>query len=97
MGPETTKKDIYKVMTNSRELANYCQESVKSIQSKKISESLNNFHLDIAKEFLTKTLINNDHSFFDLNEIDFNNPLELTNQTIYNKVINYIENYFIDY
>ena len=33
MGPMDIKEDIYYVMTYSRELTNYCQESVKSIHS----------------------------------------------------------------
>ncbi len=45
MGPAGIKKDIFTVMTKSPELTNYCQESVKSFQSKKISDSLDNFHL----------------------------------------------------
>ena len=82
-------------MTNSRELTNYCQESVKSIKSKKISNSLNNFHLKTAVDFLTKYLTDEGRSFFDLNEIDFSNRLESEDNQIYNKVIDYIENYLI--
>ena len=95
MGPAGIKKDIYTVMTKSRELTNYCQESVKSFQSKKISDSLNNFHLKTAVDFITKSLTDKDRLFFELNEIDFDNPLELENKAIYNKVIDYIENNLI--
>ena len=94
MGPQDIKEDIYKVMTNSRELTNYCQESVKSLQSKKISDSLNNIHLKTASDFITKLLIDKDGLFFEVNEINMENPNELENKPIYTKVIEYIENYF---
>ena len=93
-GPKGIKDDIYNVMTNSRELTNYCQESVKSLKSKKISNSLNNFHLKSAVDFLTKSLTDESRLFFDLNGIDFDNPLESENKKVFNKVINFINNYF---
>ena len=65
MGPKDIKLDIYNVMTNSRELTNYCQESGSSFQSKKISNSLNNFHLESAVDFVTRSLINQDRLFFE--------------------------------
>ena len=96
MGPKDIKEDIYNVMTNSRELTNYCQESVKSVQSKKISNSLNNLHLETAIDFVTKSLIYQDRLFFELNKVAFDDPHESYNKPIYNKVIDYIENYLIE-
>ena len=96
MGPSGIKKDIYNVMTSSREFANYCQESVKSIQSKKISESLNNFHLKTSVDFITNLLIDDDRSFFESNKINFDYSLESKDKPIYNKVIDYIEDYLIE-
>ena len=95
MGPTDIKADIYNVMTNSRELTNYCQESVNSIHSKKISNSLNNFHLKKASEFITKSLTDEDRSFFELNEIEFDDTLGSEDMPIYNKVIDYIESCLI--
>ncbi len=95
MGSSDIKKDIYNVMTDSRQLTNYCQESVKSVQSRKISDSLNNFHLKSAIDFITKSLTDKDKLFFELNEIKFDNPIEPENMLIYNRVIDYIENYLI--
>ena len=97
MGPKDIKDDIYNVMTNSRELTNYCQESVNSVQSKKMSNSLNNFHLQSAIDFITKSLTDEGQLYFESNQIDFNNPLEYDNKQIYNKVIDFIEKYLIDY
>ena len=97
IAPDEIKQDVYNVMTNSRELTNYCQESINSIQSKKISNSLNNFHLQTAVDFITKSLADEDRLFFESNDIYFDNHLELKNKPIYNKVINYIENYLIEF
>ncbi len=96
MGPDGIKKDIYTVMTKSRELTNYCQESVKSYQSKKISDSLNNFHLKTSIDFITHSLIDDNRLFFDLNDIniDVDDQLQSENKEIYNKVIDYIETKF---
>ena len=96
MGPSEIKQDIYNVMISSREFANYCQESVKSIQSKKISNSLNNFHLKTSIDFITNLLINDDRSIFESNKIDFDYRLESNDKPIYNKVIDYIEDYLIE-
>jgi len=96
MGHNEIKEDVYNVMISSRELANYCQESVKSFHSRKISDSLNNFHLKASIDFLTKSLIDEKRLFFESNEIDLENPIESEKKPIYNKVIDYIETYLID-
>ena len=97
MGPEVVKEDIYKVMTNSRELANYCQESVRSFKSKKISDSLNNFHVKSSKDFITNLLKDQNRSIFQSNNIDFHKPIETEGRPIYNKVIDYIDHHLIDF
>ena len=96
LGPIEIKKNIYNVMSSSRELANYCQESVKSLQSKKISESLDNFHLETSVDFVTKSLTDEDKLFFEFNDIGFDNPLGAQNKPIYNKVIDYMETYLLE-
>ena len=37
-----------------------------------------------------------DRSFFELNEIEYDNQIESANKPIYNKVIEYIENHLLD-
>jgi len=96
MGPDEIKKYIYNVMSSSRELANYCQESVKLFHSKKISYALNNVHLKTSIDFLTKSLTDEDPLSFELNQIDFNSSIGTEEQPIYNKVIDYIESYLIE-
>ena len=95
MGPNGNKKDIYNVMTSSRHLANYCQESVKSCQNKKISNSLNNFHLKTSIDFITKSLTDEEKLFFEFNDVDFVDYSELEDKPIYNKVIDSIEAYLL--
>ena len=94
MGPNEIKEDIYNVMTKSRELTNYFQESVKSFKSKKISESLNSFHLKNSIDFITDSLTDVDSLSFELNKINFDNQVESENKPVYNKVIDYIETFF---
>ena len=96
MGPVEIKKYIYNVMTNSRELTNYCQESVRSLKSKKISDALNNFHLKTSIDFVIKSITDEDQLSFESNEIDFDNPIDEEDKPIYNKVIDYMENYLIE-
>ena len=96
ISPDEIKQDIYNVMTSSREFANYCQASVNSTQSRKISDSLNNFHLKSSIDFVTKSLTDDDRSFFELNDIELDNSLESEEKPIYNKVIEYMETYLIE-
>ena len=95
MGPDYIKDDIYNVMTNSRELTNYCQESVKSLQSKKISDSLNNFHLESAEKFIKKTLIDDFNVFFEIDDMNFSFHEKSPDKQIYSKAIDYMQNYFV--
>ena len=96
MGPDEIKNYIYTVLTSSRELTNYCQESVKSFQNKKISYALNNFHVKDSIDFITNSLTDEDQSFFELNEIEFDNPKGAEDKPIYSQVIAYMENYLIE-
>ena len=84
-------------MSSSRELANYCQESVKSFQSKKISDALNNFHLKTCIDFVTKSIADEEQSFFELNKMYFDIKIGPEDKQIYNKVIDYMETYLIQY
>ena len=97
LGPFEIKNSIYNVMSSSRELANYCQESVKSLKSKKISEALDNFHLKTSVDFVTKSLTDKDKLFFEFNEIGFDNRLGAQNKPIYSKVIDYMETYLLEF
>ena len=94
MGPSGMKQDIYNVMTSSRELANYCQESVKSLDNKKVSYSLNNINLKTSVDFIVDCLIVEDQMIYDSKDFGFDNSHKFQHKSIYNKVIDYIEDYF---
>ncbi len=96
LGPKDIKEDIYNVMTISRELTNYCQESIKSLYSKKISNSLNSFHLKSSIDFLLKSLIDKVPICSDSEDFGLDKSLEPQNKEIYNRVIDYIQNYFTE-
>ncbi len=93
MGPKEIKKDIYHVMTNSRELTNYCQESVKPVHSKKISEAINTIDFKPSIEFISQILTNKDKYNLYSSTINFNNSNESNKKAIYSKVMDYIESY----
>ena len=94
MGPQNIKGDIYNVMTNSRELANYCQESVKPFKCNKISDALNNFHLNNAIEFVSKSIFQKDTLSLSSKEINFDYSTDSKHQPFYIKVMDFIVNYF---
>ena len=95
LGPQEIKEDIYNVMTNSRELTNYCQESVRPVQSNKLSDALNHLHLDKAVQFITELIINQDQAFIESKDISFENQINKIKQPIYNRVMKYIQDYLI--
>ncbi len=97
LGSEDIKEDIYDVMTNSRELTNYCQESVKPIHSKNISNSLDNLDSKNAIEFINKSLTSKNCQFKQLEDLDFCEKPFSKDKPTYNKVMDYIENYLLDF
>ena len=52
------KKSVYKVMTESRELTNYCQESVRPIQGRCFKQLIDNKDNEKIKELLIKSIKN---------------------------------------
>lgn len=56
-GNPQEKDFAYEVMTNSRELSNYCQESVRPIHSRKYSGAVSNLDQDQAIELLATAII----------------------------------------
>ncbi|WP_017324651.1 hypothetical protein [Synechococcus sp. PCC 7336] len=56
-GREEEKDFAFEVMTESRELSNYCQESVRHTHSRKYAEALNNIGRPEALELIANTII----------------------------------------
>ena len=97
MGPPDIKAYIYSVMSDSRELTNYCQESVRPNHSKKLSDSLNSYHCKDAISFITESLVSEEYVFSESNEINFDDTISSDDKPIYNKVMDYIENYLLHF
>ncbi len=57
-GDTNEKKIIYRVLTSSRELTNYCQESVRPNHSRKIADALNYINEKGSLELIVNTIIN---------------------------------------
>ncbi|MBE9067207.1 hypothetical protein IQ260_11120 [Leptolyngbya cf. ectocarpi LEGE 11479] len=91
-GKPTTKEAAFSVMTESRELSNYCQESVRPTHSRKYAEALQNLDKPEALDLLANAVVAdnarqaiNDDSFADENDDPENVPPYL-------KMMNVIEN-----
>ncbi|MGB5632524.1 MAG: hypothetical protein WBM44_24175 [Waterburya sp.] len=56
-GSEMEKNFAFEVMTESRELSNYCQESVRHTHSRKYAEALNNMENLDALELIANTVV----------------------------------------
>ncbi len=56
-GSEEEKDFAFDVMTQSRELSNYCQESVRHTHSRKYAEALNNIERPDALELISNTVV----------------------------------------
>ncbi len=91
-GKPATKELAFSVMTKSRELSNYCQESVRPTHSRKYAEALQNLDKQEALEFIANAVIAdnarktiNDDGFLDENKEQDNTPAYL-------QAMNVIEN-----
>jgi hypothetical protein len=56
-GNEIEKSHAFEVMTESRELSNYCQESVRHTHSRKYADALNNVEYSDALELIANTVM----------------------------------------
>ena len=56
-GTEAEKSVAFEVMTESRELSNYCQESVRHSHSRRYADALNNMENDDALELISNAVI----------------------------------------
>jgi hypothetical protein len=56
-GNEIEKSYAFEVMTESRELSNYCQESVRHTHSRKYADALNNVEYSDALELIANTVM----------------------------------------
>ena len=86
-GPIELKTTIFRVLTDSRSLTNYCQESVRPSHSRKYAEAVSDIYNPKAIKALVKLAIEN-------NEDNHYSPKTQSNDQTpdYQIVMNYIEN-----
>ena len=56
-GRPAVKETAFQVMTESRELSNYCQESVRPIHSRRYAEALQNLEVPEALDLVVNAVI----------------------------------------
>lgn len=90
-GTDQIKENVFIVMTQSRELTNYCQESVRPSHSRRFAEALNNLDNKVSMDLIVKTIsIGSNNSLPE--PIQTNQILPLSNDIpIYVKAMNLIE------
>ena len=89
-GDLKVKSIIYNVMTQSRELTNYCQESVRPNHSRRITEAFNQINKQDSINFLASVASGNelfDNSYSSDSSFDNSN----TNESTYNIALQIIE------
>ena len=64
--PRNVKKIAYNVLTQSRELTSYCQESVRPNHSRRITEALNDLSNQSSMELIVKSVITTNNRLDDL-------------------------------
>ncbi len=94
LGPNKIKNYIYNVMTSSRELTNYCQESVKPSHSKKYAVAINNINSELSIELILNAFFPLDKECLSSEEIDIDIPICLDDKPIFIRVIDFIDDYF---
>jgi hypothetical protein len=91
-GNPSAKEIAFRVMTESRELSNYCQESVRPTHSRQYAEALHHIDKPEALELLANAVIadNARTAIYDDSSIDEGNDLD--NVPAYLQAMNVIEN-----
>ena len=69
-GPSEYKITFYHVLTQSRELTNYCQESVRPTHGRKYAEALNNINIPGAMELIVSCIKADSESYCALDDIE---------------------------
>ncbi|MBE9041892.1 hypothetical protein IQ235_14000 [Oscillatoriales cyanobacterium LEGE 11467] len=91
LGSDRDKEIAFKVMTESRELSNYCQESVRPSHSRKYTEALNTLNRSESIDLLTNAVIADNARKYILDENAIEEREVQTNDPAYMQVMNSIE------
>lgn len=90
-GSEVEKDFAFEVMTESRQLSNYCQESVRHTHSRKYAEALNNIEQPDALELISNAVIANNAKKAIRDEIGIEEREIQPDDPAYLQVMDYIE------
>tara|TARA_B100000029_G_scaffold362096_1_gene355109 strand:+ start:291 stop:1823 length:1533 start_codon:yes stop_codon:yes gene_type:complete len=95
--PHELKNIFYDVLTESRQLTNYCQESVRPNHSRRFSEALDNNHLPNAISLILNCIKSDFSKSCTLDNFEMSEIYSNDSQKPYIRAMNIIENYFEDY
>ncbi|WP_320664264.1 hypothetical protein [Prochlorococcus sp. MIT 1223] len=91
LGSDYVKDIFYKVMTESRQLSNFCQESVRPSHSRKYANAISNLENDEAIKLIVKSIISKNNSLTNNNTYTSFNIPNNSNSQPYFKAMNIIE------
>ena len=90
-GSEVEKDFAFEVMTESRQLSNYCQESVRHTHSRRYAEALNNIEQPDALELISNAVIANNAKKAIRDDISIEEREIQPDDPAYLQVMDYIE------
>lgn len=93
LGKPATKDIAFSVMTESRELSNYCQESVRPSHSRRYAEALQNLEVPEAMDLLVNAVIADSARQASRDDVSLEDMEEPKSTPAYLQVMNVIENF----
>tara|TARA_Y100001968_G_C19452242_1_gene769503 strand:+ start:7662 stop:9173 length:1512 start_codon:yes stop_codon:yes gene_type:complete len=91
MGSSDVKEIVYKVMTQSRQLTSFCQESVRPSHSRKYAEAVSNLDRKESAQLIIDSLMSTENNMhFEFNNYTYQHENEYS-QSHYLKLMNIIE------
>ncbi len=93
-GTSSTKEIAFNVMTKSRELTNYCQESVRPTHSRMYADALNNLNNHFSIDLLINAIISEQSSISSRITADSSKSQFDSDESDYIRAMNLIENTF---
>lgn len=93
-GSESIKSLVYDVLTKSRELSSYCQESVRQNHKRTFNDALYNIHNTPALYMIANSIqLQKDTSKYCINQIDSDDPNHSSFILPHLKLLSFIESY----
>ena len=93
-GTEKSKSIFYTVMTESRQLTNYCQESVRPSHSRRFAEALENMHIPEALELIVNCVKSDENDSCTIDKFALSSSQLTNSEESYIRAMNIIESQF---